>query len=59
MEENEFFSGVILTVDLQRVKSSSLIVVAEQTVSGQSLVLWILCRAAKHRISLCNACAPQ
>lgn len=58
MEENEFFSGVILIVDLQR-KSSSLIVVAEQTVSGQSLVLWILCRAAKHRISLCNACAPQ
>lgn len=58
MEENEFFSGVILIVDLQR-KSSSLIVVAEQTVSGQSLVLWILYRAAKHRISLCNACAPQ
>lgn len=54
-----FSSGVILIVDLQRVKSSSLIVVAEQTVSGQSLVLWILCRAAKHRISLCNACAPQ
>lgn len=59
MEENEFFSGVILIADFAESKILVLLLWLKLTVSGQSLLLWILCRAAKHRISLCNACAPQ